>query len=159
MPRINIDDKLFSDFRFIEFSMKVGCHYKAIGLVVRIWQTAQRYWAPNLKPIPISIYHRLEGSKLFEECGLSKRIRAGQYVLGSREQFAWLIQKHDASHKASESRKKKHTVRTPAGTVRTPSSLTPVKLNSSENESTTLSHDENARRANQIFKQLSEKIK
>ena len=111
------------DPRFIQLCIELGDRELAIGVAVNMFQAAQTYWAPNKSPIPNKIYDKLRCADLWLKIGLAKRVKRGTYILGSRDQFAWLIQKHEASRKALESRKKNTTVRSPEATGRSPSTL------------------------------------
>lgn len=93
-----------------------------LGVAVRMFMTAQVYWAPNKRPVPNAIYDKLLGAEIWLKLGLARRIRGGTYICGSRENFAWLLQKHDASRKGVESRRNSATVRSSESTVRQPSS-------------------------------------
>lgn len=129
MPRINIDDSLFNDHRFIELSLKCGNQYLAVGSLYYLWRAAQKYWVPDKKLIPITIFKKLLHADLFEEVGFVKRKRSGFYVHGSEDSFRWLLTIHDHSRKGVESRKKIATVRLPAGD---PLSLALVKEKNSK---------------------------
>ena len=102
MPRINIDDKLFGDDRFIELTVLVGDYQKAIGICVQIFRLGQRFWAhDNL--IPLKLFKKISGSDLFLKVGLAKRKPNGIYVCGYENYFAWNSQKIEASRKGGES--------------------------------------------------------
>lgn len=122
MARINVDDDLFTDPRFIELAIKLGDRELAIGIVINAWQLAQRYWVPDKKLIPIKIFDKLRASKIILDCGLATRKRGGIYLQGSSDQFAWLMRIHDLSRKGVESRNNLTTVRSPHGN---PLSLSP----------------------------------
>lgn len=128
MARINIEDKLMIDPRFILACIKLGDRELAMGIALNFFQVAQKYWCPKMKPIPEKIYRQLRGAELWLEVGLSKRVRGGIYIHGSKANFAWLIQKHDASRKGVESRRNKVTERSPNGDPLT-LTLTPTLRN------------------------------
>lgn len=107
MSRINIDDKLFGDDRFIEFASLVGNYQQAIGASVQIFRLGQRYWC-NDSLIPLSQFKKIKNSDLFIQSGLASRKKGGVYVCGSHEHFDWIRQKRDAGRKGAESRWKKH---------------------------------------------------
>lgn len=108
MPRINIDDKLFADQRFLDFVFLLsGDRYRAIGICVVLFQTAQRYWLNNKQLIPLTEFKKIPCFEFLIKSGLVQRKRAGVYVCGSRDYFAWIVSKIDSSRKGGESLKKK----------------------------------------------------
>lgn len=107
MARLNIEMKIFADLRFVELCIDLKDRELAIGVLVNAWMVAQKYWAPDEKLIPLTIFQKLRGANFLLKCGLAVRRKKGVYFCGSREHFAWLIQKYDASYKSAESRRNK----------------------------------------------------
>lgn len=107
MPRINIEDKLMIDPRFVMACIKLGDRELAMGIALNFFQCAQKFYVPKKSPIPNKIYDQLRASELWLEVGLAKRVKRGTYICGSKANFAWLIQCHEAASKSVESRKKK----------------------------------------------------
>lgn len=97
MARINIEDSLFTDPRYIKLVIKTGDQYKALGLLFAAFQLAQKHWLRH-KKIPkenwISDFNDLL------DCGLAEILDCGSvYIKGSKEQFGWLEQRSEAGKK------------------------------------------------------------
>lgn len=95
------------DPRFVMACIKLGDRELTMGIALNFFQVAQKYYAPKKSPIPNKIYDQLRASELWLEVGLAKRVKRGTYICGSKANFAWLIQCHEAACKSVESRKKK----------------------------------------------------
>lgn len=107
MARINIDDKLFGDERFLRFCELVGNdRHLGLGLSITFFKLAQSFWCPSHQLIPWSVFIKQRHYRAFLDSGLAKRRKRGVYVSGSADNFQWLCQKYDASRKAAELRKK-----------------------------------------------------
>jgi hypothetical protein len=111
MPRINIDEKFLTDPRFEALVEELSDKDTAIGVCVRLWMLAQKYYVPDLKPIPD---HIIGLSKLpiaiLEGCHLVKREGSDWFACGSDEQFAWLLRSYENGRKSAEARKSKVTI-------------------------------------------------
>lgn len=107
MPRINIEDTLFKDSRFIDLLIKIGDQDKALGIIVRAFMTAQSHFlsTDNDRLIPLEDWRRQRCSDILIEVGLAIKKSGGIYVCGSEKQFSWLLQRQ-AAGKATKSRKK-----------------------------------------------------
>ena len=88
MPRLNIEDRWFSDPRRAELIAKIG-EALTDGSAVKIWKVAQDYYRIK-KLVPENIFQKLISSDLFLKFGLAKKLEEGVYVCGSNELFAWL---------------------------------------------------------------------
>ena len=97
MARINLEDSIYRDSRFLKLVIYLGCEYKALGLLVSAWSLAQKY------------YLNKETNRLIEKSawltndylplltiGLAEERDTGFYIKGSNENFTWLIQKQNA---------------------------------------------------------------
>lgn len=105
MARINIEDKLFTDARFIALCNKVP-RREAIGMIVDAWYLAQRYWLTDQKYIPDEEF-KMAGLEPLVDCLFAKKMDNGYYIRGSEEQFDWLKVKQLAGKKSAEIRKNK----------------------------------------------------
>jgi hypothetical protein len=105
MARINIEDKLFTDARFIALCNKVT-RREAIGMIIDAWYLAQRYWLTGEKYIPDEEF-KMAGLEPLIDCLFAKKMDNGYYIRGSEEQFEWLKVKQLAGKKSAEIRKKK----------------------------------------------------
>lgn len=96
MARLNIEDDLWKDGRFLRLAVRVGDHFKAVGMVVMAWSVAQKYWLNGERPIPRPVFDR-ELDPVLIEMELAEVSAEGDvYIRGSREQFAWLVQRREA---------------------------------------------------------------
>lgn len=97
MARINIDDSIHTDKRFMDLSLKLGSRERAMGELVYAWILAQRYWKTNVRLIPLNEWKRnLTKPDELLEFGFAELIDDLVYVCGSERQFAWLLQKQQA---------------------------------------------------------------
>jgi len=103
MARINIDDALFNDERFLMIIEEVG-RFAAAGAWVYILKMAQRYWVPNRQPIPANIYELQQLPEAFVRVGLVEKNEEGYIVPNSDLIFVWLFQRHESSKKAKQTR-------------------------------------------------------
>jgi hypothetical protein len=101
MPRINVEDSFWSDYRFFDFAAAVGCRFKAIGILVCAWKLAQEFWrsdAKKKKPgrllIPADRWASSRFPESLFECGWAERRENGDvYLKGSEDAFKWLEEK------------------------------------------------------------------
>ena len=106
MARINIEDTLWSDDRFLALVEKTGNRASAIGAVVIAFKTAQKFWVPDQRPIPSVQFRSLPFASDLLAAGIAEMRDEGDfvYVHGTKEQFAWLLQRSQAG---SENKGKK----------------------------------------------------
>jgi hypothetical protein len=93
MARLNIEDSLFDDKRFIKLAALFNSKIKAIGWWVVVAKVAQSYWKDGKEHIPESIYKYNKIPKEFIESGLIEKTEFGYYLAGSEENFAWISSK------------------------------------------------------------------
>lgn len=100
MPRINIEDSLFKDRRYINLILLVGDADKALGMIVNAWVVAQVFWMKNKSPIPEKEFAKHSLSSALIECGLATKNEDGSiYMRGSEKQFSWLKQRQESGRK------------------------------------------------------------
>jgi hypothetical protein len=101
MARINIEDSLFKDARFIDLCIYYGDKAKALGVITWAFVVAQKYYLSeeSARLIPLSEWKRQQCDDKLIEIGLAEMRPEGIYVSGSEDQFAWLIQKQQAGKK------------------------------------------------------------
>lgn len=110
MARINIEDSLYRDSRWLKLLLKVGCEYKALGLITKAWTIAQDNWL-QFGSVPKKAW--LPELDILLEVELAERNQDGSvYVKGSRAAFGWLEQRSQAGqkNKGKKRGKKKTTV-------------------------------------------------
>ena len=105
MARINIEEKLFADARFVALCNKIS-RREAMGMMIDAWFLAQRHWLTEHKYIPEEEF-LLMGLQPLADCLFAKKIGDGYYMRGSEEQFDWLKNKQLAGKKSAEIRKNK----------------------------------------------------
>lgn len=93
MARINIEESLYRDTRWLRLVAKVGCEYKALGMITTAWTLAQRHWLAK-GMVPEKVWPK--DLDLLIEFELANRIEGGVYVKGSKTAFKWLEQRSAA---------------------------------------------------------------
>ncbi len=98
LPRINIEQSLFTERGWLDLVVELGDADKALGALIRAWTVAQRYWRTSDDGIPKSEWKKQKLNdaiigKLADDRG------DFIYVHGSREQFDWLRQRSEAGKK------------------------------------------------------------
>lgn len=108
LARINIEDSLYRDDRFLNLVAKVGNVYMAKGMVLTAFTLAQNYWLKH-KSIPIDAWpgdlQALIDCRLAEVCPKGTSV----YVKGSSGQFGWL-DKSSLGGKSKSEKKTRHLV-------------------------------------------------
>jgi hypothetical protein len=111
MARINIEDSLYTDFRFLELHKKLDNLEMAIGAMVRAWTVAQKWYTSQWKMIPVSVWEKQKLNNFIIECGLATREGDFIKMAGADEQFSWLVQRSEAGKRSARSKaEKKSTV-------------------------------------------------
>lgn len=128
MARINIDDSIDSDFRFILLQKQVGCYFKAIGILVAFWRIAQRHWVKD-DLIPKREFELLNFPELVSS-GLAEIREDGVYAVGSDKHFGWLKQKKTAGKAGADKRWHRHgtAIADDSGTIADDSGSWPLTL-------------------------------
>lgn len=90
VARINVEDSIFKDIRFFELAQTLGGIDAALGSIVRAWIVAQGYWLTNGVGIPYTVWEKQKLRPELIEVGLAEVRGDFVYVIGSKEQFAWL---------------------------------------------------------------------
>ncbi len=116
MARINIEETLWSDPRFMRLCVLLGDEMKAVGAIVLAWRTAQKHWCPDRQPIPRSDFTNAGLPLELVTSGLAETIGEGIRLRGSDEHFSWWFQRQDAGRKGGQATAK----RKPATAKRTP---------------------------------------
>jgi hypothetical protein len=113
MARINVEDSIYRDPRFVQLCAKVGGMATALGTLVMAWDAAQRAFWKHSKTVPIEeLRNKIEHLEQLVQVGLA-RIENGTevYIAGSEEAFRSLEAKREkrrlAGQKSGEVRRKK----------------------------------------------------
>jgi hypothetical protein len=95
-PRINVEEDLFGDRRWMSLVKKLGDEEKALGALVFAWKKGQEYWKACNNGIPKSVWKSQGLNDAIIEVGLA--IDTGDFVKihNSEKHFAWLRQKSEA---------------------------------------------------------------
>ncbi len=96
MARINIEDSIYRDPRFLELAMKMGSIDTAIGALVRVWSEAQKWYLTPERMIPLSEWNQRKLPMAVIEVGLAEQVGEKVRVCGSDTQFKWLAQRQNA---------------------------------------------------------------
>lgn len=107
MARLNIEDSLWSDQRFLRFCIKVQDEVKAVGYLVMAWRLAQKHWCPERRPIPRAEWEANGLPWSLAESGLAEITEEGVYLKGCEAAFAWWFQKQKAGQRSADARAKK----------------------------------------------------
>jgi hypothetical protein len=107
LARINVEDGLWADPRFLKLCIKLGDEEKALGRVVIAWRFAQKFWCPNKDPIPDEAWTAARLGNELVEVGLARFENGGYYLAGSEEQFAWWFQRQESGRKGGQASAKR----------------------------------------------------
>lgn len=103
MARINIEDTLYRDPRWMELLLAVGNKFTALGMILTAWTLAQKYWAKGKFPIPGEEWDAAGLDQSIVKAGLASKVCEGDrsfYMMrGCEEQFEWLIQRQEAGRR------------------------------------------------------------
>lgn len=107
MARINIEDSIYKDFRFMNLVMKLGSVDHAIGSLVRAWSLAQDFFLDEETNgmVPVKEWQKQGINNLLLEVGFAEAHDNLIRVSGSEEQFAWLVSKQENGKKGGRPRK------------------------------------------------------
>ncbi len=122
MARVNIEDKLFTDSRWMKLLLKTGNEYTALGIVTAAWILAQKNWVQH-KMIPEKAWPK-DFEILIDVELASRRADGNVYIKGSKRAFSWLEQRVEAGRLGGSAHRK---VEKSQATAKRP--LTPAKQN------------------------------
>lgn len=105
MARINIEDQLFTDGRFLQLSSKHG-QIKALGMMVMAFRLAQTFWVKDRSKIPTETFLFNESFEDIIAVGLASQCDDGVYVNGSFEQFDWILKRSENGKKGGRPKAK-----------------------------------------------------
>ena len=106
MARLNIEDTIDADPRFRRLVRLLnGNDNEALGLLIRFWRLAQKYWGEGEHLVPEEEF-RLDGFEPILKSGLAEKRSGGIYARGSEERFAWYRQRKEASVRGGEANKR-----------------------------------------------------
>lgn len=106
MARINVEDSLWSDARFLKLCAKLGDEFRAVGVIVLAWKLAQKFWCPDRSPISNEAFFDAGLPEELISSGLALRTEDGIMMRGSEEHFKWWFERREAGKKGGEAAKK-----------------------------------------------------
>jgi hypothetical protein len=107
MPRVNVEDELFRDQRFIDLMIALGDSDKALGALVRCWIVAQKFWKHSDNGVPKVEWAKQRLRQEIIDVGLAEDRGDFVFVVGSHVHFAWLRSKVESGIRSGEVRAKK----------------------------------------------------
>jgi hypothetical protein len=90
MARINIEDDLFKDQRFIDLVLALNNKDTAIGALVSCWMVAQKFWKFNENGIPKTEWIKQKIRQELITVGFAEDRGDFIFVIGSKKHFSWL---------------------------------------------------------------------
>lgn len=103
MARINVEDSIYKDPRFIDLIVRSGgCLDRALGIMVRTWTVAQEFYLRPSGMVPLKVWNDRRIPMSVVEAGLAEIVGDFVRVKGDHEQFKWLKQRSDAGRKNIE---------------------------------------------------------
>lgn len=124
MARINIEDSIYKDGRFLDLCIALGDKDKALGGLFRAWALAQTWYLTPEKMIPFKEWsaQRIPGAII--EVGLAERVGDKVRMSGVEKQFDWLLQRHRAGSRGGlKSQENRQSDRLATAEQNQPSSL------------------------------------
>jgi hypothetical protein len=124
MARINIEDSIYRDNRFLKLMFHFGSKWTAIGAVVDAWRIAQDFFSPENPRalIPIEEWKMRGGPEELLTFNLAVMEGDCIYVRGAEEQFKWIMKQWINGRKGGRPKKPMGSVGIPTGNPRNPSS-------------------------------------
>jgi hypothetical protein len=107
LARINVEDSLFKDNRFIKLSGRSGGLAQALGAVVQAWIIAQPYWLAHRRGIPKPVWKQQDLCDAIIEVGLAEDQGDFVYMRGSKDQFHWLTEAQEAGKRGGDANAKR----------------------------------------------------
>lgn len=90
MSRLNVEDKLWTDYRLKLLAKSMGSEFAALGALLSFWRVAQDFWVKN-ELVPEDVFHGLGLPEGLLEAGFAERTERGIYACGAETQFSWLL--------------------------------------------------------------------
>ena len=108
MARINIEDSLLKDSRFIDLCIHFSDKQKALGAVAWAFILAQKFYLKSDDHlIPLKEWSLAGCDNALIKYGLAEERENGIYVSGSEKQFSWLTQKVEAGKSSARLKQQK----------------------------------------------------
>lgn len=112
MPRINIEEKWWTDPRRSKLARLLNSEELADGVAIKAWKLAFQYYGRGKGLVPRPMFECLAHFEKLLEVGLAEETENGVYCRGSHESFqSWLDaqqQRIEAGKKSAQVRQKKY---------------------------------------------------
>lgn len=156
MARINIEDQIFKDGRFLDLAIDIGCKYKAMGVIVFLWAMGQEYWKKDKSLIPKHLLESHPHVNSLINCNFIQQQEHGFYVSGAEKHFDWLLVRTESARKAgiasgksrrsnsNDLQRTKTNQTQPNATKTNPPTLTPTLLNPTSGKASTVSTEQDS---------------
>lgn len=105
MARINIEDSLYQDRRFMDLYIKLKSVDTALGALIRAWSLAQKWYLIGDGTIPIKEWEKQLLPPEIIDCRLAIIEGDTVRVCGSDDQFGWLKQRVAAGRQGGLAKK------------------------------------------------------
>lgn len=92
--RVNVDDRLFTDYRFEILTRNLGDKWRALGMCVDFWRAAGKHWAEDGKLMPLKQFE-MQGFQPILDVGLAELRADGIYACGLIEHLDWARVKNE----------------------------------------------------------------
>lgn len=99
MARVNIEESIFKDNRFIQLCIKLGGLDPALGALTHAWIVAQDWFLSPEQAIPSKEWVKQGLNEELINVGLANRVDEKIKMAGAEDQFAWLRQRSDSGKK------------------------------------------------------------
>lgn len=99
MARINIEDSIHTDDRFIKLTIKLQSYEMALGCLVKAWMVAQKHFISSDRYIPLDVWNKQGLKNEIIEVGLATATDRYIKMAGIEKQFSWLTQRVAAGQK------------------------------------------------------------
>lgn len=99
MARINVDDSIYRDSRFMDLCVQLGGMEVALGSLILAWDMAHRFARSPSGYIPQAEWSKLKHGQAIQSVGLAEVRDGGVYVKGSSEKCKFI---RERSEKAAE---------------------------------------------------------
>lgn len=153
VARINVEDKIFKDQRYLDLIIDLKSVETALGAVVRCWMMGQEFWKHSDNGIPKSEWKKQRLNDALITCGLAEDRGDFVFIIGSEKHFAWIRQKVEAGSEGGiesgkarretiEEKPKRNEAQPSAAKRSEPSSLSSLSSSLSSQDSLSFSKDE-----------------
>ncbi len=90
VARVNVEDSLFKDQRYLDLMIELKSSEIALGALVRCWIVAQQFWKNSDNGIPKKEWKKQKLNNSLITCGLAEDRGDFVFIIGSEKHFAWV---------------------------------------------------------------------